>query len=243
MNKVGDRTAPCGTPFVILCDLEMVFLYWTCACLPDMKFVSHLLSLLCMVVLSIFWIRRCLGTVSKALLMSTATRIVRAGGCGRLKPSSMCCVRLTCNVVVECWLLKPCCVCDRGICGCILLRISRSRILDEVHRREIGRKDAGSFGGLFGFSSGMIFANFHMFGILLCNHEWLNNAVRVAVAMGPKCFKWRFDMLSGPVAFEFLRDLMIFVTPKGVKGLFSVGSECILCMFLIIFLFWVVVGL
>ena len=61
--------------------------------------------------------------------------------------------------------------------------------------------------------------------------------------MGPKCFRWRFDILSGPVAFEFLRDLMIFITSKGAKGLFSVGSARILCMFLIIFLFWLEVGL
>ena len=54
LNRVGDNTAPCGTPFVILCVLELVFLYWTCACLPDMKFVSHLLSLLCIVVFRIF---------------------------------------------------------------------------------------------------------------------------------------------------------------------------------------------
>ena len=50
-------------------------------------------------------------------------------------------------------------------------------------------------------------------------------------------------MLSGPDAFEFLRDLMIFVTSDGVKGLFIVGFACILCIFLIIFLFWVEVGL
>ena len=64
-----------------------------------------------------------------------------------------------------------CCVRDSGICDCTLLRISRSRIFDEVQRREIGRKDAGSFGGLLGFNSGMIFASFHKFGILLCSHE------------------------------------------------------------------------
>ena len=35
---------------------------------------------------------------------------------------------------------------------------------------------------------------------------------------GPRCFKWRMVMLSGPVAVEFLLFLMASVTEWGVKG-------------------------
>ena len=29
-------------------------------------------------------------------------------------------------------------------------------------------------------------------------------AVRAVIAVGPRCFRWMFEMLSGPVAFEIL---------------------------------------
>ena len=83
------------------------------------------------------------------------------------------------------------------------MRISLSSILDEVQRSEKGRKDAGSFGGLFGFNSGMIFASFHKFGIFLRGHEWLSNAFRVVMAVRPKCFKRRLDILSGQLLLSF----------------------------------------
>lgn len=35
--------------------------------------------------------------------------------------------------------------------------------------------------------------------------------VRNVVAMGPRCFRWIMDMLSGPIAGEFLACLMAVV--------------------------------
>ena len=45
-----------------------------------------------MLVLSILLISRCLGTVSKALLMSMAAMIVRGAGLLEFRPSSVVCV-------------------------------------------------------------------------------------------------------------------------------------------------------
>ena len=53
-------------------------------------------------------------TVSNALLMSSATVIVRSGGLFWLKPVAMVLFMLCSVVLVELLLLKPCCV---KMCG------------------------------------------------------------------------------------------------------------------------------
>lgn len=100
--------------------------------------MSHFLSLLCSVVLSIFCMSVCLGTVSKALLMSMAAITVREGGRAWLKPSNMCCVNMVCSVVVECLGRKPCWEVERGTFGLILWRTSLSSTLEMVGRRDMG---------------------------------------------------------------------------------------------------------
>ena len=50
----------------------------------------------------------CLGTVSKALLMSIVAISVRGAGLLVLKPSSVVCVMFVSSDVVECLGLKPC---------------------------------------------------------------------------------------------------------------------------------------
>ena len=42
--------------------------------------------------------------------------------------------------------------------------------------------------------------------------ESLNSVVRYAIALGPKCFRWKMLSLSGPKAFELLQLLMARVT-------------------------------
>ena len=79
LNNEGERIAPCGTPLYKGIDLDLVFLWVTLACLPEMKFMSHFLSLLCRFVSRILLERMCLGTVSKALFTSIATITVRSG--------------------------------------------------------------------------------------------------------------------------------------------------------------------
>jgi len=60
-------------------------------------------------------------SVSKALLMSVVTNIVRNCGYLVLKPSKR-------YMVVEWWCWKPCCEGASSMCGVICLRISHSKI-------------------------------------------------------------------------------------------------------------------
>ena len=79
-----------------------------------------------------------LGTVSKALLMSIVARSVRCAGFGAFRPSCMCCVSVGRSVVEECLALKPCLVGGRGMSRVMRFRISLSRILRGMQRRDIG---------------------------------------------------------------------------------------------------------
>ena len=120
-----------------------------------------------MCVLSILLISKCLGTVSKALLMSMAAMIVLSAGLLEFKPSSVVCVRWVRRVEVECRDLKPCCVGESGICGDMLFRTNLSSIFEGVDKSEIGLYEVSSVGGLLGFKIGMILASFQVLGILL----------------------------------------------------------------------------
>ena len=79
-----------------------------------------------------------LGNVSKALLMSIVARIVRCEGFGAFSPLCMCCVSVVRSVFVESLALKPCWVGQRGMSGKMRFRISHSRIVSELLRRDIG---------------------------------------------------------------------------------------------------------
>ena len=110
---------------------------------------------------------RCLGTVSKALLMSIVARSVLLAGLLAFRPSSAVCVRWVSSVDVEWRNLKPCCVLERGMCVFMLLRTNLSSIFEGVQSKLIGLYEVGSVGGLFGFRIGMILASFQVLGILL----------------------------------------------------------------------------
>jgi len=77
----------------------------------------------------------------------------------------MSCVRVDRCVVVECCGRNPGCEEASDMYGVISLRMSLSKILDIVQRREIGLYDDASFGGLLGFKMGMMIGLFHMSGI------------------------------------------------------------------------------
>ena len=49
---------------------------------------------------------------------------------------------------------------------------------------------------------------FQMSGIVLVDIERLNILVRYEIPFGPKCFRCRLDILSGPAALEALDALM-----------------------------------
>ena len=61
-------------------------------------------------VCSSFLIRVCLFIVSKALLISSATVIVRAGGAIWLNPFATVLFNMCSAVTVECCVVYPCCV-------------------------------------------------------------------------------------------------------------------------------------
>ena len=162
--------------------------------------------------------RICRGTVSKALLMSMAAISVLFAGFEWLRPSSVVCVRCVRSVDVECCGRKLCCVMDRGMSSVMLLRTSLSSILDGVQSREIGLYEAGSVGVLLGFRIGIILASFHMLGMLLFVIEKLKMSVRVLMACGPKCFRCKYEIPSGPVEDVFFVLRMASAVMVGVKG-------------------------
>lgn len=168
--------------------------------------------------LSILFMRMCRGTVSKAFMTSTADVSVRGAGLLVLRPSCIVCVMFVRRVVVECLGLKPCCVGDSGMEGFITLRTSLSRILEGFGRSEIGLYEAGCVGDLLGFRMGMILAIFQEFGIWLYVMDLLNMSVRDLIACGPKCLRCLYEMLSGPVAGEFLVERMEEMVWYAVKG-------------------------
>ena len=110
---------------------------------------------------------RCLGTLSKALLMSIVARSVLLAGLLAFRPSSVVCVRWVSSVDVEWRDLKPCCVLERGMCVFMLLRTNLSSIFEGVQSKLIGLYEVGSVEGFFGFRIGMILASFQVLGILL----------------------------------------------------------------------------
>ena len=101
-------------------------------------------------------------TVSNALLMSSATMIVRSGGLFWLKPVAIVLFMLCSAVLVE-WLpLKSCCVEMCGMLFVMYVSSVFSNVFAITDRSEIGLYDVPMFMSLFGFGIGMMFASFHM---------------------------------------------------------------------------------
>ena len=101
-------------------------------------------------------------TVSNALLMSSATVIMRSGGLFWLKPVAMVLFMLCSAALVEWLLLKPCCV---KMCG-MLFGMYGSGVFSSVFAiteiSEMGLYDVPMFMSLFGFRIGIMFASFHV---------------------------------------------------------------------------------
>ena len=64
------------------------------------------------------------------------------------------------------------------------------------------------FGWLLFFESVCNLFFFHIWGILLCWCERLKMLVRYSSPSGPRCLRWRLNILSGPIALE---DLACFI--------------------------------
>ena len=104
----------------------------------------------------------CMSTVPNALLMSSATVIVRSGGLFWLKPVAMVLFMFCSAVLLEWLLLKPCCV---EMCG-MLFVVYGSSVFSSVfaitERSEMGLYYVNMFMSLFGFGIPIMFASFHV---------------------------------------------------------------------------------
>ena len=98
-------------------------------------------------------------TVSNALLMSSATVIVRSSGLFWSKPVAIVLFMLCSAVLVEWLLLKPCSV---EMCGMLYGSSVFSSVFAITERSEMGLYDVPMFMSLFGFGIGMMFASFHV---------------------------------------------------------------------------------
>ena len=114
----------------------------------------------------------CMLTVSNALLMSSATVIVRSGGLFWLKPVAIVLFMLCSAVLLEWLLLKPCCV---EMCGMLFVMYGSSvfsRVFAITERSEMGLYDVPMF-----------------------------MLVRYASPSGPMCLRCLMLTLSGHVDF------------------------------------------
>ena len=101
-------------------------------------------------------------TVSNALLISSATVILRSGGLFWLKPVVMVLFMLCSAVLVDWLLLKPCCV---EMCGMLFVMYGSnvfSSVFAITERSEMGMYDVPMFMSLFGYGIGIMFASFHL---------------------------------------------------------------------------------
>ena len=80
LKSVGDRTPPCGTTFLNRRCVNVLFLNVVYALRPLMSFAMYLIMVWGMFVWCSLCVSVCMLTVLNALLMSSATVIIRSGG-------------------------------------------------------------------------------------------------------------------------------------------------------------------
>ena len=109
-------------------------------------------------VCSSFLISVCMFTVSKALLISSATVIVRVGGTICLNPFATVLFSVCGAVTVEC------CVCTRvaWVCLVCLLLCKEEDSSPIAARRDMALNEVPLFVSLLGFGIGTMLANFHV---------------------------------------------------------------------------------
>ena len=145
-----------------------------------------------MFVCSSFLISVCMFIVSKALIISSATVIVRAGRAIWLLFS-------VCSAVtVECCVLYPCCMGVFGIFAVMSGRRLFSSVFAITERRDMGLYEVPLSVSLLGFGIWTMLANFHVWGIMFLLRAVLNILVKNASPRGPMCFRCLIFSLSRP---------------------------------------------
>ena len=116
-----------------------------------------------MFVCSSFLINVYMFIVSKALLISSATVFVRAGGAIWLNPFATVLFSVCSAVTVECCVLYPCCM---GVFAMFAVMYERRLFFSSVFaitkRRDMGLYEVPLSVSLFGFGIGTMLANFHV---------------------------------------------------------------------------------
>ena len=142
-----------------------------------------------------FLISVCMFILSKALLISSATLIVRAGGAIWLNPFAMVLFNMCSAVTVECCVLSPCYM------GLLLCKEeSSSPVSLQLQRR-------GIWACIYvfdGVGMGTMSASFHMCGIMLVLRLVFNMLARNASSRGPMCLWCMMFSLLGPCELLFI---------------------------------------
>ena len=140
-----------------------------------------------------FLISVCMFIVSKALLISSATAIIRADGTPFLRCCLMCVGVVFCNRVV--WL----CLVYLLLCK----EEGSSPVSAMTERRDMGLYEVHLSMSLLGFGMGTMLANFHMCGIMLVLRAVFNILVRNMSPRGLMCFRYLMFIWQDPVSCYF----------------------------------------
>ena len=175
-------------------------------------------------------------TVSKALLMSKVTRIVRLGGL-LFKPVVMLFVMLCSAVVVEWNFLKPCWSGLSGKLGVMCVKRIFSRVLTIGESNAIGLYEVLLLGSLLGLGIGTVLDVFQIWGMELLLTEMLYESVRYVSAEFPKCCKCLMFMLSGPVELLFLEFFKAVIVSCCVMLMVGLGSLFTVLLMILVSLF------
>lgn len=138
-------------------------------------------------------------------------------------------------VVVDLCCLNPCWCSGSVMLFVMCGRMIFSSVLAMGERSAMGLYEepiAESFPGL---GMGMIFASFHMVGMVLVLSEVLKMFVRNVIAWWPRCFRCFMLMLSGPVELLFRAFWMALSVSTVVIGVGVVWSFCVFLSICLLF--------
>ena len=112
----------------------------------------------------------------------------------------------------------------------------------------MGLYNVPMFMSLFGFGIGMMFASFHVWGMMLMLSDMLYMLVRYASPSGPMCLRRLMLTLSGPVELLFMLcfianwtcvvvSVMLVVCSLSVFLSMCLFVSCVLCLTVLVIAF------
>ena len=125
--------------------------------------------------------------VSKALFISSATVIVRAGEAIRSHPFATVLFNVCSGDTVECCVLYPCGV--GGFGSLLLCKEAGSSVFAITERMYMGLYEMPLSMSLLGFGVGTMLDNIHVCGIIVVLRVFFNMLVRNASPIWPMCFR------------------------------------------------------